>query len=347
MTVMAPIAWGTTYVTVTETLPAGRPLLVAALRVVPAGIVLVAVGSIVSRWRPRGREWLTTAVLALFNFGLFFPLLVVAVYRLPGGVAAAAGGLQPLFVLVGSRLILGRRIRRTELLVGLVAVVGVGLVAIRPGADFDPVGLVAAGAANVSFAIGVVLTKRSPVPASRLASTGWQLLIGGALLAPLTLLVEGAPPSFTARNVVGFAYLSVVGTALAFVVWFNGIRRLPTAAPPLLGLAAPVTGAVLGWVVLDQSLSWFQLLGFGLTIGAIAYGSTASEQEVAPLIGEGGRVCDLSGPFVGDVGVLAGEHDPEGLEHGGRGGVALHDGEVAGRPHGARLEDAQIPAGAS
>ena len=65
----------------------------------------------------------------------------------------------------------------------------------------------------------------------------------------------------TTRNLVGFGYLGLVATGAAFVVWFAGIRRLPTAAPPLLGLAAPVTGALLGWVVLDQSLSMIQLAG--------------------------------------------------------------------------------------
>jgi uncharacterized membrane protein len=127
----------------------------------------------------------------------------------------------------------------------------------------------------VSFAAGVVLTRRlpAPAPAHRLAATGWQLLLGGVLLVPLALAVEGRPPALTGGNVVGFAYLSLVGTALAFLLWFEGIRRLPAAAPPLLGLAAPVTGALLGWVILGQSLSPVQLAGFVLTLGAIAYGA--------------------------------------------------------------------------
>ncbi|HEU4546130.1 MAG TPA: EamA family transporter, partial [Microlunatus sp.] len=124
-------------------------------------------------------------------------------------------------------------------------------------------------------AAGVVLTRRlpAPAPAHRLAATGWQLLLGGALLVPLALAAEGRPPALTGGNVVGFAYLSLVGTALAFLLWFEGIRRLPAAAPPLLGLAAPVTGALLGWVILRQSLSPVQLAGFVLTLGAIAYGA--------------------------------------------------------------------------
>jgi probable blue pigment (indigoidine) exporter len=272
MTVLAPIAWGTTYVTVTQLLPAGRPLLVATMRVVPAGLVLLVVGAFVSRWRPRGAEWWNTAKLAVFNFGLFFPLLSVAVYRLPGGVAAALGGLQPILVVVLSRIVSGRTPRMRELVVGCVAAFGVGLVAIHPGAGLDTLGLLAAAGANVSFAIGVVLTKRYPTPSNRIAATGWQLLIGGGLLLPLMLVVEGAPPALTGRNVAGFMYLSLIGTAVAFIVWFNGIRRLPAASPPLLGLAAPVTGALLGWTILDQSLSAVQLTGFAITIGAIAYG---------------------------------------------------------------------------
>lgn len=153
-----------------------------------------------------------------------------------------------------SFVVSARRPRSIEVVVGCAAAIGVALMVVRPGAGIDPLGLLTAGAATVSFAVGVVLTKRFCEPTDRVASTGWQLLMGSVVLVPLSLLVEGPPPILTTRNVAGFAYLSLVTTALAFVVWFNGIRRLPTAAPPLLGLAAPVTGVALGWIVLDQSL---------------------------------------------------------------------------------------------
>jgi probable blue pigment (indigoidine) exporter len=272
--VLAPISWGTSYVTITELLPDGRPLLVATMRVVPAGLALLIVSAVASRWRPRGAEWWRVGTLALFNFGIFFPLLVVAVYRLPGGVAAAAGGLQPLLVAAFSWQIARRRPRLLELVVGSFAALGVALVVIRPSAGLDPVGVLAAIGANVSFAVGVVLTKRFPAPSNRLAATGWQLLMSGVILVPLTVVAEGAPPTLTGRNVAGFAYLGLAATALAFVLWFNGIRRLPTAAPPLLGLAAPVTGAMLGWAILDQSLSPLQLTGFVVTLAAIGYGAS-------------------------------------------------------------------------
>jgi len=273
-TLLAPISWGSTYVTITELLPAGRPLLVATTRVVPAGLALLLIGRVVSSWQPHGVEWRYLGMVSLFNFGIFFPLLVVGVYRLPGGVAAATGGLQPLLVMLITWRLNGERPRRVDILVGIAAAAGVALIVVRPDAGIDPVGVVAAVLANVSFAIGVVLTKRYPTPHNRLTATGWQLLMSGVILVPLTLTVEGIPAAVTAINLGGFAYLSLIGTALAFVLWFSGIRRLPVAAPPLLGLAAPITGAVLGWVVLGESLSALQLFGFAITIGAISYGAT-------------------------------------------------------------------------
>jgi probable blue pigment (indigoidine) exporter len=271
LTVLAPISWGTTYVTITELAPDGRPLLVAAARVLPASVVLLVVGLIRQPSRPHGRDWWRTAALAVCNFGAFFPLLIVAVYRLPGGVAAAAGGLQPLLVAGLSVPLANRRPTPTELAVGAIAAVGVAMVVVRPGADIDPIGVLAAVAANVSFAAGVVLTKRWPSSSTGLAATGWQLLVGGALLLPLAIAVEGAPTALTFTNVAAFAYLTLVATALAFLVWFSGIERLPAAAPPLLGVAAPVTGAVLGWLVLGQSLTSLQLVGFAITLATIAH----------------------------------------------------------------------------
>lgn len=273
-TLLAPIAWGTTYVTITELLPDGRPLLVAAVRVVPAGVALLLLGRLVSSWQPRGVEWRRLGMVALFNFGIFFPLLVVGVYRLPGGVAAATGGLQPLLIVLITRLIVGERARSIDVGAGISAAIGVALIVIRPDANVDLIGVAAAVGANISFAVGTVLTKQYPTPPNRITATGWQLLLSGLILVPLVVVFEGAPTALSLANLAGFAYLSLAGTALAFVLWFNGVRKLPVVAPPLLGLAAPITGAAAGWILLSESLSLTQLVGFAITIGAIVYGAT-------------------------------------------------------------------------
>ena len=281
LTLLAPISWGTTYVVVAELLPDSQPMFVAAMRVLPAGLLLVLLGRRISTWRPQGAEWGRTALLAACNFGIFFPLLFGAVYRLPGGVAASAGGVLPILVVLLSWLVVGRRPAAAEVAVGVVAAVGVALVVVRPGAGLDPVGIAMALGANVSFAFGVVFTKRFPAPPNRLAATGWQLSMAGVVLLALALAGGGAPERTSLANVAGFAYLSVAATAVAYVLWFDGIRKLPASAPPLLGLAAPVTGAALGWAVLGQALSPVQVLGFAITIGAIARGATVADRPAA------------------------------------------------------------------
>jgi probable blue pigment (indigoidine) exporter len=276
---LAPISWGTTYITVTEFLPPDSPLLIAALRVLPAGLVLVAIGWWRTRWLPTGAEWTPLVVLGACNFGLFFPLLIVTADRLPGGVAAAAAGMQPLLVVLITWAFTGRAPRRLELVVGVVAAVGVGMVVLKPGAGFDRVGLLAAVGANLAFASGVVLTRRFAPPRDRITATGVQLLLAAVVLVPVALVVDGVPAQLTARNIGGFLYLSLFGTALAYVLWFRGIPRLPVQAPPLLGLATPVTGATLGYLVRDERFSTVQLVGFVITIGAIAWGAISARRQ--------------------------------------------------------------------
>ncbi len=274
ITLLAPISWGTTYVTITELLPADRPLFVALVRVAPAGLLLAAIGCFRSRWTPRGGEWRDLAILAFFNFGLFFPLLIVGVYRLPGGVAASIGGVQPLLVGMVAWLVTRLSMRRLDVIVGIVSAVGVAMVVIRPNAGIDPIGVAAALCANVSFSIGVVATKTLPAPDDRIAATGWQLMFASIVIAPVAWLAEGPPPAVHLTTVAGFAYLSLLATGAAFVIWFTGIGQLPTQAPPVLGLAAPLTGAALGWILLDEDLTVVQILGFSITISAIVYAAT-------------------------------------------------------------------------
>ena len=91
ITALAPISWGTTYIVATEFLPPGHPLLVAALRALPVGLLL----TIALRKLPQGIWWWRILVLGGLNIGIFQALLFVAAYRLPGGVAATAGAIQP------------------------------------------------------------------------------------------------------------------------------------------------------------------------------------------------------------------------------------------------------------
>ncbi|WP_425473845.1 EamA family transporter [Saccharothrix saharensis] len=265
MTALAPAVWGTTYYVTTEYLPPDRPLLAGLLRALPAGLVLVAV----TRRLPEGDWWWRSLVLGTLNIGVFLPLLFLAAYRLPGGVAATVGAVQPLIVAGLAVVLLGQRMTTRTALAGIAGVVGVALLVLRADARLDLVGVAAALGGAVAMAAGVVLGKRWASPAPLPALTGWQLVAGGLVLLPVTFLVEGAPPAMTAANVGGFAYLGIIGGAVAYALWFRGIRVLAATQVTFLGLLSPVVATAVGWLVLDQGLSASQVFGAVVVLAAL------------------------------------------------------------------------------
>ena len=264
-TAIAPMTWGTTYLVTTELLPADRPLLAGLLRALPAGIALAAI----TRSRPQGTWWFKTALLGILNIGGFFALLFLAAFRLPGGVAGTLGAIQPLLAAALAAALLGERMRQTVLFAGVLGVTGVGLLVLGAEAKLDAIGVFAGLGGAAAMAMGVVLTKRWGRPTSLLAFTSWQLIAGGLFLLPLALMVEGVPQTISTANIAGFLWLSSVGTAVAYALWFRGIQILPVAQVTLLGLFSPVIAAIAGWVVLGQSLSPTQFTGMAIVLSSI------------------------------------------------------------------------------
>ncbi|MDQ0986082.1 drug/metabolite transporter (DMT)-like permease [Streptomyces sp. V2I9] len=142
---------------------------------------------------------------------------------------------------------------------------------LRPDAALDGVGVAAGLVGALSMAAGIVLTKRwgRPEGVSLMAFTGWQLTVGGLVLLPATLLGESLPSELTWANVGGFGYLAIVGALLAYIVWFNGIARLPALAASFLSFASPLCATVLGYLFLGQTLGPLQLLGAVGVVGAV------------------------------------------------------------------------------
>jgi probable blue pigment (indigoidine) exporter len=186
LTALAPMAWGTTYIVATELLPPNHPLLVASLRSLPIGILLIA-------WLkqlPQGIWWWRILVLGSLNIGIFQSLLFIAAYRLPGGVAATAGAIQPLLVVGFSWMILREKPSKLSITAAITGFAGVGLLVLGPAAHLDGVGIVAAIAGAATMGLGTVLVKRWKRPVSLLVFTAWQLTVGGIVLLPIALVVE-------------------------------------------------------------------------------------------------------------------------------------------------------------
>lgn len=264
-TALAPAIWGSTYIVTTELLPPDRPFTAALLRTLPAGVLLV----LFVRRLPKQREWGRLAVLSALNIGFFQALLFVAAYRLPGGLAAVVGAIQPLLVMGLAWTVDRRRPAHLAVWASVLGVVGMAALLLSPDVAWDLVGVTAALTGAACMAAGTYLTRRWQTDMPVLAFTGWQLLAGGLMLAPVAWIVDPPLPTLSTTQVLAYAYLSIIGALLAYALWFRGIRRLSPVAVSSLGLLSPLTAVLLGWVLLGQAMTGWSLVGLVTVLGSV------------------------------------------------------------------------------
>ena len=282
-TAIGPVIWGSTYIVTTELLPPDRPFTAALLRTLPAGLLLVL-------WCRRGPAWgdgvgwLRLLVLAALNIGAFQALLFVAAYRLPGGVAAVVGAVGPLVVMGLTWTLDHRRPPALALVAGVLGVMGMAALLLSPGARWDMVGVAAALVGTLCMAAGTFWSRRWRSDLPVLAFTGWQLLAGGVMLAPVAWAVDPPLPALTATHIAGYLYLSLAGALVAYALWFRGIARLPSVAVSSLGLLSPVTAVLLGWVLLGQAMTGVSLVGMLVVLASILAVQWAMSRAVLPAV---------------------------------------------------------------
>ena len=265
ITAIAPAIWGSTYMVTSEFLPPDRPFAAALIRVLPAGILLI----LFTRQFPSSKDFWKLIVLSALNIGLFQALLFVAAYRLPGGLAAVLGAIQPLIVMVLVWLASGKSPTRMTLGSAIFGVIGMAILLLSPQTVFEPIGIAAALIGAVCMATGVWLTQRWKIGLSLLSLTGWQLALGGLMLAPLAWFIDAPLPVLGVTEWAAYGYLSLAGALLAYALWFRGITRLPTIAVASLGLLSPLTAVVLGWIFLSQSITGTALVGLTIVLLSI------------------------------------------------------------------------------
>ena len=249
-TALAPLIWGSTYLVTTEFLPPDRPFTAALIRVLPAGLLLLAW----TRRLPRRGEWGIVALLGFLNIGFFQAMLFVAAYRLPGGLAAVLSSTQTLMVLVFTWLIGKTMPPKSAWGWAAAGVAGIALLVLSPQARYDTLGILAALAGAAAMALGVYLSKHRRTSLPVLAFTGWQLFIGGLCLLPVALLAESPLEALSAANLGGYLYLCLFGAVLAYVLWFDGIAKLPPAAVSSLGLLSPSAPSC--WAGCSSARAW-------------------------------------------------------------------------------------------
>lgn len=144
----------------------------------------------------------------------------------------------------------------------------------------DPLGVVAALGSTVAAATGFILFKRWPPPVDMITFTSWTLVMGGVLLIPVAAVVEGAPPPLDRGAILGYLWLAVAGTGVAYVCWFKALQRMPAGPVALIGLLNPLTATLIGVAMMNEAFGTAQAIGTALVLVSVLLGQPAIERAL-------------------------------------------------------------------
>lgn len=266
---IAPVVWGSTYLVQGSALPDDGALWGAALRSLPAAVVLM----LFVRRLPRGDWWWKSLVLGTLNVGAFFVLLYVAAQTLPSSVASSIMAASPVAMMLVAWGMISERPTARALLGAGLGIAGVALIVSTGTATIHWGGVAASLTAMVMSSVGFVLAKRWSGQVPVLDSTAWQLSWAGLGLVAVAALVEGPVPDYTPAGWVALAYVALIATALAYVAWYAALAHLRAGTIGIVGLLNPVSGVLLGVLVAHESLSWLQGIGIVAVLAGIVVAS--------------------------------------------------------------------------
>ncbi len=264
-------AWGACFVTIHWGLRDAPLLWFAALRALLAGVALLGLAYAQQRPQPnKAKAWAQISALALFNVTIAFAAMFAASAGLTAGVAAVLSNAQPLLILVPAWWLFGERPRRSA--AGAAAVGFVGLSITASASIGTSTGAALALLAAVAITTGTLLARRLH-DLDVVVISAWHFLIGGLALGVLAFVREG-PPSihWTPRFVASLAFLALVGTAGAFVLWFEELRRAPLAAVALWTFLTPVFGLTFSALLLGEYPGGREIAGIALVLAGLAGG---------------------------------------------------------------------------
>ena len=289
--------WGSTFLAIRVGVREVPPLVLAAMRFSIAGAVLY--GWMLARGErsPTARQWGSASLLGIVIFVFDYGLLFWAEQRVPSGIAAVMLATIPAFMALSEIIFL--RTQRLTARLGLALLIGLGGVAVLVsrslnlgGAPIDRVGAAALIFASISWSIASAMTRKLPLPQSKVMSSGAQMLAGGVFLTlAATALGEFRDfhPSAVSRGVwFSLLYLIVAGSIIGFTAYVWLIHHESPTKVGTYAYVNPIVAVLVGYFLGGEALSSRTILGtLCVLISVIVITTTRAKKPEASLLVQG------------------------------------------------------------
>jgi drug/metabolite transporter (DMT)-like permease len=279
------LVWGSTFLAIRVGVREVPPFLLAALRFLAAGLALYLWMLLRGERSPDRRQWASAFLLAFLIFVIDYGLLFWAEQRVPSGIAAVMMATIPLFMSLFEILFL--RTQRLTARLAFALLVGIGGVAVLMShslnlddSPIDTTGAIALIVSSMSWSLSASLTRKLPLPPSKVMSSGAQMLAGGILLT-LTALALGEFRSFHPAAVstgawLSLLYLIVAGSIVAFTAYVWLIHHESPTKVGTYGYVNPVVAVVIGYFLGGEPLGARTVLGSAFVLVSVVVITTKS-----------------------------------------------------------------------
>jgi drug/metabolite transporter (DMT)-like permease len=282
--------WGSTWLFIKIGLADLPPFTFAAIRFVFASIILVLLISARGvRWPRQRKDWLLIAIVGLLQFSLNYGLVFWGEQHISSGLAAVLQSTFPAFGLIIAHYYLpAERITARRIFGVLLGVVGVSIIfsdQLTVAGHLALLGSMALVLSAFFGSYGNVLVKAYGTKIDPQVLAAGQMIFGLPPLLMLGLVTEGNPLSFrwTTMAIISLAYLVIVGSVIAFGLYYWLVRHMDVTKTMLIALVTPVVAVVLGIVVLNEQLNWRLFAGAACIISGIGLIVLRRRQKAATI----------------------------------------------------------------
>jgi drug/metabolite transporter (DMT)-like permease len=266
------LLWGLNWPAVKIALGEIDPWTLRAIGLSSGGMILAGCALVRGdRLSVRRNHWLRLGVAGMLTIAAFNLLLGYAQLHAPTSRAAIVTFTMPVWTVLFARLFLGERLDRSRIIalaVGLAGLLALGWPLVRDG-QFS-IGLVYALLAGICFALGTVVTKRFPVEAPPITIATWQLLVGAACATVGVIAFEhgAVPSSISTATILAILYHVLFSQALAHILWFSALTRIPAGTAGLATLMVPAVGVYSATILLGEQPTAADYTGLALLVTA-------------------------------------------------------------------------------
>ena len=246
-----------------------QPLVIGNFRFFIAGALMLGYSYLFKKNRlPKGAEWKQLAIYGFLNVTIYLGCFVIAMKYVSAGIGSLSTATNPLIISILSAFWIGRSVKKTKILGLIFGITGVGIATypLLKNSFADVEGLIILSISMISYSVGTVYYSAQKWDLPLLVINGWQVLLGGILLVPITLIfTDWSNNTYDLRFWSSVLWLVIPVSIGAVQLWLYLLKKDPIKASLWLFLC-PIFGFIYASFLLKEPITSYTYVGTSLVI---------------------------------------------------------------------------------